>query len=307
MVQEPVELTIPVGTQIVVQAEARGPDGQILCRPGGVGVITGGPAGSGAPYRVQLPSGAEVLLARHELRIRKHVQRDAALPQPPDPEELWPYIIYSCVVGSRAYGLDSAESDTDRRGIYLPPADLHWSLAGLPEQLEHRERDECFWELQKFLTLALKANPNVLECLHTPLVEHATPLAQELLDMRAIFLSRQIYQTYNGYVMSQFKRMEQDLRTAGQIRTKHAMHLIRLLLSGITALREGFVPVRVEQHRAALLAIKRGEMPWYEVNRWRLELHRVFDDAFASTNLPDHPDYARADAFLVRARREMAR
>ena len=26
----------------------------------------------------------------------------------------------------------------------------------------------------------LKANPNILECLYTPLVEHATPLAQEL-------------------------------------------------------------------------------------------------------------------------------
>jgi hypothetical protein len=40
------------------------------------------------------------------------------------------------VVGSRAYGLDDAASDTDRRGIYLPPAELHWSLGEVPEQLE---------------------------------------------------------------------------------------------------------------------------------------------------------------------------
>jgi predicted nucleotidyltransferase len=50
--------------------------------------------------------------------------------------------------------------------------------------------------------MALKANPNVLECLYSPLVEMATPLAQELLAMRSIFLSRLVYQTYNGYVMS---------------------------------------------------------------------------------------------------------
>jgi predicted nucleotidyltransferase len=76
---------------------------------------------------------------------------------------------------ARAYGLDSATSDTDRRGIYLPPARLHWSLAGVPEQIEDKDAEECYWELQKFLVLALKANPNVLECLYTPMVERTTP------------------------------------------------------------------------------------------------------------------------------------
>ena len=39
--------------------------------------------------------------------------------------------LFRCVVGSRASGLDTDESDTDRRGIYLPPADLQWSLYGV--------------------------------------------------------------------------------------------------------------------------------------------------------------------------------
>ena len=61
--------------------------------------------------------------------------------------------------------------------------------------------------------MALKANPNILECLHTPLVEHATPLAEELLaDRQRASSPSSIYQTYNGYVMSQFKKLEQDLR-----------------------------------------------------------------------------------------------
>src|SRR5271168_1494471 len=102
-------------------------------------------------------------------------------------------------VGSRAYGLEVHGSDTDRRGIYLPPADLHWSLYGVPEQLDFNATEEVYWEAQKFVVLALKANPNVLECLFTPLVETATPLAQEFLDMRERFLSKMIYQTYNGY------------------------------------------------------------------------------------------------------------
>ena len=45
-------------------------------------------------------------------------------------------------------------SDIDRRGIYLPPADLHWSLYGVPEQLENDDTQEAYWEVQKFLVLA---------------------------------------------------------------------------------------------------------------------------------------------------------
>jgi hypothetical protein len=105
--------------------------------------------------------------------------------------------------------------------------------------------------------------------------------------------------------MSQFRKLEQDLRTKGTLKWKHAMHLIRLLLAGITVLREGYVPVQVGDRRDALLAIRRGEVSWAEVNAWRLALHKEFDAALAGTRLPERPDYARADALLIRARRAM--
>jgi hypothetical protein len=136
-----------------------------------------------------------------------------------------------------------------------------------------------------------------------PLVEKATPLAEELLAMRSIFLSRMVYQTYNGYVMSQFKKMQADIRNHGQVKWKHVMHLVRLLLSGIGVLRDGFVPVNVDTHRDRLLAIRRGEIPWDEVENWRLRLHQEFNAAFETTKLPERPDYERANAFLINARR----
>ena len=206
------------------------------------------------------------------------------------------------MIGSRAYGLEDENSDTDRRGVYLPPAELHWSLYGVPEQLEDHATQETYWELQKFVVLALKANPNVLECLYSPLVEKKTPLAEELLEMRSVFLSRLVYQTYNGYVMSQFKKMQADLRNQGQVKWKHAMHLIRLLMSGIHVLREGRIAVRVDRHREQLLAVKRGEMSWADIENCRLSLHAEFDAAFQTTTLPERPDYERANAFLVKAR-----
>lgn len=299
-------LILPVGTQVVTRIEIKSATGESILA-GAVGVVVKSPVDNSHAYRVQLTDGNEVSLRREELTIRKDWQREGL-----DPSEslltefnLYNHVIYRCIVGSRAFGLDDANSDIDRRGIYLPPAELHWSLYGVPEQLDSKETEECYWEIQKFLTLALKANPNVLECLYTPLVETTTPLAEELLAIRSMFLSQLVYQTYNGYVMSQFKKLEQDLRSKGEIKWKHAMHLIRLLLSGITVLKEGFVPVRVEAHREQLLAIRYGEVPWDEINAWRLDLHKQFNAAFSTTKLPERPDYEKTNAFLIKARRSM--
>lgn len=298
-------LIIPAGTQIVTKIEVKNPATNQCWKPGAVGVIVQSPTDNSHAYLVKLPDGTEISLRRHELTIRKQFQSEGLQSKVDFLSEynLYDSVIYRCIVGSKAYGLDNAQSDTDRRGIYLPPANLHWSLYGIPEQLENKQNDECYWELQKFLIVALKGNPNVLECLYTPLVETVSPIAQELLDIREIFLSKLVYQTYNGYVLSQFKKMEQDLRNTGEVRWKHAMHLIRLLLSGITVLKEGFVPVRVDDYRSQLLSIRNQEVPWDEVNRWRLDLHREFDRAFGSTRLPERPNYEKANQFLIKARR----
>jgi hypothetical protein len=107
-------------------------------------------------------------------------------------------------------------------------------------------------------------------------------------------------------VLSQFQKLEQDLRNRSEIRWKHVMHLIRLLHSGITVLREGFVPLEVGRLRDRLLAIRRGEVPWDDVETWRLELHREMDTALDGSKLPEHPDYEWTNGFLVRAGRSAA-
>lgn len=298
-------LIYSVGTQVVALKQVQGSNGEAVHPAGAVGVVVRSPRDRQHSYRVRFPDGFESALHHDNLMLLAEYKQGSIndANKTLSTHGLFDRVIYRCVVGSRAFGLDTEESDTDRRGIYLPPAELHWSLYGVPEQLENDETEEAYWELQKFLIMALKGNPNILECLYTPLVEFVSPLAQELLDMRDAFLSRLVYQTYNGYVMSQFKRMQADLRNQGKIKPKHVMHLIRLLLSGIHVLREGFVPVDVGQHRERLFAIKNEEMPWDDIEAWRKELHTEFDRALEETNLPKRPDYERANEFLVRARR----
>ncbi|WP_424950994.1 nucleotidyltransferase domain-containing protein [Deinococcus sp.] len=292
---------LALGTRVVTRTVTHTPGNALLHPAGALGVVVTVPADAQHAYRVKFPDGSEHSFLRRQLSVQREHQGGVS----PAETDWWPYVQLRVVVGSRAFGLDTDASDTDRRGFWLPPADLHWSLWGVPEQLENEATQETYWELQKFLTLALKANPNVLEVLYSPHVEYASPLALGLLEMRSAFLSTLVYQTYNGYVLSQFRKLEADLRNHGEVRWKHAMHLLRLLLSGITVLREGEVLVHVGQHRDTLLAVRGGELPWDELNAWRLELHRQFDAAVQTTRLPERPDYARANAFLIRARRSM--
>ncbi len=294
------------GTQVVSLVEVRGTNDSLVHPRGAVGVVTRTPTGDQNEFLVRFPDGFEASLIRDKFEVLKHFKDRMTNGKTDSNFDLEKLVIYRCVVGSRAYGLDNDESDTDRRGVYLAPADLQWSLFGAPEQFEDNATQSCFWELQKFLIMALKANPNILECLYSPMVEKITPLGEELLALRQGFLSQMIFQTFNGYAMSQFKKMEQDLRTRGEVRCKHSMHLLRLLITGAATLREGRVPVEVEAHRERLLAVKRGELSWADVDAWRKKLHQDFERALAETKLPERPDYEAANCFLIKARHEMA-
>jgi predicted nucleotidyltransferase len=286
------------------------PGTQVVVRPRGAGVVVEVLDTDPPSYLVRFPAGDDAVLRRDQLAIRKQAQQ-ASLGPARDTAALMDqlldgWVIYRCVTGSQAYGLAGDDSDVDVRGVFVAPPELLWSLQGAPDYLERGAMDEAYWELAKFCILALKANPNVLECLNTPLVEHVVPIGQELLGLREAFLSRLVHQTYNGYVLSQFKKLEGDLRSKGAPKWKHVMHLIRLLLSGISVLRDGQVSVDVGEHRDQLLAIKRGEVAWEEVEAWRLDLHAQFDVALQTSPLPELPDYQRVDRFVIDIRRRTA-
>jgi len=294
---------IPVGTQVVLKVAKALPDGTIYLA-GSVAVVVESPNDNSSAYTVRFVDGQTVSAFFRELAIRRK-QVDDQLARTDEDMRSW--IIYRCQVGSHAYGLAIDDSDTDVRGIYLPPARWHWSLWKLPEQLEYADatQDEVYWELEKFLRLALKANPNVLETLWTPHVLYADPVAQRLREIREAFLSRHVYQTYSGYVLSQFRLMAKAYARTGAYKCKHAMHLIRLLYAGIEVLRSGQIGVDMSEHREELLAIKAGQFSFAQVQEKALALNQQFQEAYRQTSLPDQPDYDRVDEFLIWARRRM--
>ncbi|MER7816698.1 nucleotidyltransferase domain-containing protein [Streptomyces sp. NPDC096153] len=216
------------------------------------------------------------------------------------------HTIYSCVMGSRAFGLATDGSDTDRRGVFLAPTALYWRFDKPPTHVEGPAEEQFSWELERFCELALRANPNVLECLHSPLVEHVDDTGRELLALRDAFLSREAHGTFVRYALGQRRKLEADVRQHGAPRWKHAMHLLRLLVSCRDLLRTGQLVIDVGDDRERLLAVKRGEVPWREVESWMTRLSEEADEAVPGTPLPAAPDRARVEDFLVRVRRASA-
>ncbi|MEU4656557.1 nucleotidyltransferase domain-containing protein [Streptomyces sp. NPDC023723] len=216
------------------------------------------------------------------------------------------HTVYACVTGSRAFGLATADSDTDRRGVFLAPTPLFWRFDKPPTHVEGPAEEQFSWELERFCELALRANPNILECLHSPLVEHADATGRELLALRAAFLSRHVYESFTGYALGQRRRLDADLRVHGAPRWKHAMHLLRLLASARDLLRTGVLTVDVGADREPLLAVKRGEVPWSEVESRMTRLAEECERAARRGPLPAEPDRRRIEDFLFRVRRASA-
>ncbi|MER7205348.1 nucleotidyltransferase [Streptomyces sp. CB01635] len=216
------------------------------------------------------------------------------------------HTIYSCVMGSRAFGLATDGSDTDRRGVFVAPTPMFWRFEKPPTHVDGPADEQFSWELERFCELALRANPNILECLHSPLVEHVTDTGRELLDLREAFLSQQVHATFTGYALGQRKKLDADVRQYGAPRWKHAMHLLRLLASCRDLLRTGRLTLDVGEDRAALLAVKRGEVSWDGVVARMARLGAEAEEAAVRTPLPAEPDRARVADFLIDVRRASA-
>ncbi|GAA3658846.1 nucleotidyltransferase domain-containing protein [Nonomuraea antimicrobica] len=206
-------------------------------------------------------------------------------------------MILSVVVGSRAYGLDTDGSDTDRRGVFVAPTSAFWRL---DKPATHRDGplpEQFSWEVERFCRLALDANPTVLECLWSPIVEVITPAGRRLRELREAFLSERAQRSFIGYAEAQFRRLDPE-----RPNWKQAMHMVRLLLSGLHLVRHGEPLVAMAAHRERLLAIRRGEVPWDEVQRWRAALSAEL--AAAPSVLPELPERGRVEEFLIGVREE---
>lgn len=229
----------------------------------------------------------------------------------------WPKIKLAGYRGSVAHGTaGDVIDDVDVVGVFIAPDSHYFGLS----RFEHIERigvdgkyDFALFEIRKYFRLLLKSNPNVLSLLWLPqnLYIIQTGWGHQLIENRQLFMSKALYRSFGGYAFSQLKRMTRSCTEQayqGRKRRerfekfgydcKSAAHLIRLLRMGIEALTTGEINV-VRHDAKQLKEIKVGQWKLSQVKTEANRLQILLDKAFVRCELPNKPDYVKAERLLT--------
>lgn len=219
-------------------------------------------------------------------------------------------IILEGVTGSVAYGLNTASSDIDLKGIYILPTRevLKMGFDQKHTTIDGTDPDAVYHEVGKFMKLVVSGNPTVTELLYLNEYTELSPIGQMLIDNRDAFLStKAVMNAYRGYAFSQAKRLnnrtEQGLdgydSSLKNRFAKHTRHCFRLLMQARQLLETGTLQVKVTpEQREYLFAM--GEKTADEVVDEFMRQDAEFENIVSV--LPDEPDYERLNNLLYEIR-----
>ena len=135
-------------------------------------------------------------------------------------------IILMGLGGSYAYGTNNENSDIDFRGITL---NLPSDLLGLTEfeQYEDNSTDTVIYAFNKIIKLLLECNPNTIELLGLDEEQYLikTPLGQELLDHKQLFLSKRAAKSFGGYASAQLRRLQNAIARDSMPQQEREQHI----------------------------------------------------------------------------------
>ena len=119
-------------------------------------------------------------------------------------------LIFRCLAGSHLYGTNTPLSDIDERGVFIPDEKYFYGFLNRTEQYEDKKNDITYFELRKFMQLAMDNNPNIIELLFVPKDKWLQNTVDwlQIYKNRDLFLSKKCKFTFSGYAHSQFNRIK---------------------------------------------------------------------------------------------------
>jgi len=116
-------------------------------------------------------------------------------------------LVSKFITGSRLYGTNTPESDTDIRGVFIAPKEYYFGFK-IIEQCRSSEADTELLEIRKFMMLCANNNPNIIEFLFVPVLIETSPEWNKIIENRSSFVSKKVKHTFMGYAFSQLKRIK---------------------------------------------------------------------------------------------------
>ena len=118
-------------------------------------------------------------------------------------------VIFSCVSGSHAYSTNIEGSDFDFRGVFILPTNEVLAGSYIP-QVSDEMNDITYYEIGRFLELAAKGNPNIIELLN---IEENDDMIidskwRQYFPEETVnkFITMKLKHTFTGYAHSQIKK-----------------------------------------------------------------------------------------------------
>lgn len=118
--------------------------------------------------------------------------------------------IYQTVTGSKLYGTDTPESDTDSKGICIIDRKYYIGFLGNFNQWQASDEDTEIYDIRKAFHLMANNNPNMFDLAFAPkeFWLKTSLYWEEIYKHRYDFLSKKAKFTYSGYSIAQLKRIE---------------------------------------------------------------------------------------------------
>ena len=215
--------------------------------------------------------------------------------------------IYVTLHGSQAYGLANEFSDTDVKGICVPPPEVEYHLyhrfeqsqspKWLEEKLAHLKNpknpkfESEIYSLRKFFLLAAEVNPNIIELLFTDPKDHfiKLPLMEKILERRMMFLSNKARYTFAGYACAQAKKIERHRKwiVLGEVKppSREEFGLPPVQKGAVTEVF-GYIKSKVEQWNLNQFALEEMDRAELKNTMWEV-MSEVTDREISVANWPD--------------------
>ena len=230
-------------------------------------------------------------------------------------------LVHLFVGGSQLHGAKVAQTDDlDIYGVFVEPPEqtlgltrldhFVWSTAGDERRNGPDDIDVTLYSLRKWAALAAKGNATTLHFLYAPVdAEIVSPLWQQVVNNRALFLSKKSGHQFQRFAESQLRRLKGEGVGKHGIRqeyvgkfgydTKAAMHTLRLLFEGIELLTTGWITLP-RPEKDLLISIRTGEFGSMDkVLRFATEKFAELENAERSSPLPESVNGDRISRFVV--------
>jgi len=256
----------------------------------------------------------------------EYIRKEKNLPD--DQQWIFDNCIYLAIHGSRAYGIDHAESDIDLYGITIPPYEVVYPFEQnnknciygfdikfpkfeqyLVDHLpyENTEIDCQIFNIVKYFRLCADGNPNMIDSLFvkTEDVIVSSAIGDLLRKNRKLFLSKKCFMTFKGYAYSQLKKA--DKPRSGRRKEivekygydlKFASHIFRLLNEVDQVMDEH--DIDLHKGNDLLIRIRNAEFKWEELKEMFYAREKILDQKFANSTLRETADMDEIRALLAK-------